>query len=107
MMDLSTYFRDVESAPKLAARVGCHHSTLYRIADGRIGVTVERARQISAATRGQVSAASILRLVAADHQLREVGAAEAGQESGEVGDGVDHDPDATDAPARRQREALP
>ncbi len=117
MNALERYFEDVEKAPKLAARVGCSHTTLYRIAAGKTRASRKIARLIEAETGGAVTRAVLYAI--ADHSpadgpqaIGDGGVALAGgegaQEQGEVEGGVAvHGATVTPAADPGQREPFP
>jgi DNA-binding transcriptional regulator YdaS (Cro superfamily) len=81
MNTLTQYLKTVESAETLAARVGCSHTTLYRIAKGKVQPRRSTAARIEAETRGQVKVAELYAIIATATEVSEPAAVVGDQEA--------------------------
>lgn len=117
MNALTRYFDEVEKAPALAQRVGCSHTTLYRIAAGKTRARKGLERAIERETDGRVTRADLRSI--ADHGERDrpepggdagvaFAAGEAAEESGEGEGGAasGHEPTVEPASGGCQREGF-
>lgn len=122
MNALERYFDEIEKAPKLASRVGCSHTTLYRIAAGAVRARTRTAAAIERETSGRVTRADLHAIADAVAQEGPAETPEAGggagvalgggngaEESGEFGRGAaaDHGRTLADEAAPHHRESFP